>query len=176
MPVSVDDGILMALRNAGSTDAQIADAKLILGPLCHMSGANCLLGETGEPLDSETSMKWLRTNKPHLLPVNTADSDAAFVGVGNKTIAARLIKGMGREAADRLAQTYGKKHALDNTPGIAPQRKDNRTPDERKNNPWSREGWNVTRQGSIVKSLGIEKANALAKAAGSHVGAVRPAA
>jgi hypothetical protein len=101
MPVSVDDGILMALREAGSSDAQIADAKLVLGSLCRMEGTNCVLVETGAPLESDKSMEWLRADKPHLLPVNNADADK------NVTAAAKLIRSIGREAADKLAQQYG---------------------------------------------------------------------
>lgn len=148
MPVSVDDGILMTLREAGSSDAQIADAKLILGPLCHMDGGNCVLAATNAPLQSAESLAWLKANKPHLLPTDTADSDAAFIGTGNKTAAAKLIQKIGREAADRIAQTYGKAHALDNKPGISPQRGEqqrNSKTDDRKGNPWSAAGWSLTR-------------------------------
>lgn len=43
------------------------------------------------------------------------------------------------------------------------------------NNPWSAEHWNLTEQGQVVKTHGIERANKMAAAAGSKVGAVRPA-
>ena len=43
-------------------------------------------------------------------------------------------------------------------------------------NPWSKEHWNLTRQGEIIRSEGIEKANQYAKAAGVEVGATAPAA
>lgn len=42
-------------------------------------------------------------------------------------------------------------------------------------NPWSAANWNVTAQGKIVKALGTEKAAAIARAAGSHIGATKPA-
>lgn len=42
------------------------------------------------------------------------------------------------------------------------------------NNPWSSENWNLTKQGEIVKQHGIDKAKALAAAAGTTVGGVRP--
>jgi hypothetical protein len=44
------------------------------------------------------------------------------------------------------------------------------------NNPWSKDAWSVTKQGEVVKALGIEKATAIAKAAGSFVGATKPKA
>ncbi len=43
-------------------------------------------------------------------------------------------------------------------------------------NPWRASNWNLTRQGAIVRSLGVEKANEIARAAGSFVGATKPAA
>ncbi len=43
-----------------------------------------------------------------------------------------------------------------------------------KDNPWSKDGWNITRQGSIVRALGAEKAGQIAAAARSHIGATRP--
>lgn len=41
-------------------------------------------------------------------------------------------------------------------------------------NPWSEEHWSVTEQGNAVKTLGMEKARALAESAGSRVGATSP--
>jgi len=41
-------------------------------------------------------------------------------------------------------------------------------------NPWTKEHWNLTKQGQVVTSQGLEKANAMAAAAGSKLGATRP--
>jgi hypothetical protein len=41
-------------------------------------------------------------------------------------------------------------------------------------NPWSKEHWNLTKQGQIVKQHGPEKAEQMMKSAGSHVGATKP--
>ena len=41
-------------------------------------------------------------------------------------------------------------------------------------NPWTHENWNMTAQGEIIKTRGREKADQLAKAAGTSVGGVRP--
>lgn len=41
-------------------------------------------------------------------------------------------------------------------------------------NPWSRAGWNVSKQGQLVTTLGIEKASAIAVAAGCVVGSTKP--
>jgi hypothetical protein len=42
-------------------------------------------------------------------------------------------------------------------------------------NPWAAGSWNVTEQGRLVKALGEAKAAGIARAAGSFIGAVRPA-
>lgn len=41
-------------------------------------------------------------------------------------------------------------------------------------NPWSPAHWNVTTQGQFIRTHGTEKAERLAKAAGSRIGATRP--
>jgi hypothetical protein len=43
-----------------------------------------------------------------------------------------------------------------------------------KDNPWSEEGWNLTKQGQMVRELGEEKAAQLAGRVGSKLGAIRP--
>jgi hypothetical protein len=47
-----------------------------------------------------------------------------------------------------------------------------RRPD--KSNPWSAEGWNVTEQGRIAKTLGTDKAISMAKSAGCKLGDTKP--
>lgn len=42
------------------------------------------------------------------------------------------------------------------------------------NNPWSRENWNLTEQGRIMRDQGADKAQQYAKAAGSALHATRP--
>lgn len=43
-------------------------------------------------------------------------------------------------------------------------------------NPWSREHWNMTNQGKVVTEHGIEKAETMAKSAGTKIGGQMPAA
>ncbi len=42
-------------------------------------------------------------------------------------------------------------------------------------NPWAAASWNLTEQGRLVKALGEVKAAGIAKAAGSFIGATKPA-
>lgn len=44
------------------------------------------------------------------------------------------------------------------------------------NNPWAREHWNMTEQGKVVRDQGLDKAETMAKSAGSKVGGQMPAA
>lgn len=41
-------------------------------------------------------------------------------------------------------------------------------------NPFSAAGWNITKQGQLVKALGVEKATEIAAAAGCKLGSTRP--
>jgi len=43
-------------------------------------------------------------------------------------------------------------------------------------NPWSHDGWNLTKQGAYVREHGREKADRMAKLAGTKVGGLKPAA
>ncbi len=41
-------------------------------------------------------------------------------------------------------------------------------------NPWSKEGWNLTQQGQVVRERGVAKASEIAAQAGSTLGATKP--
>lgn len=43
-------------------------------------------------------------------------------------------------------------------------------------NPWSKEGWNITKQGEVIRTQGEPKAAQIAAQAGSKIGATKPAA
>jgi hypothetical protein len=45
----------------------------------------------------------------------------------------------------------------------------------RADNPWTKEGWNMTKQGQTVKTLGEAKAKAMAESVGSYIGATSAA-
>lgn len=46
----------------------------------------------------------------------------------------------------------------------------------RANNPWSKAGWNITKQGALVRELGEVKAGEIAAQVGCKIGATKPAA
>jgi len=42
------------------------------------------------------------------------------------------------------------------------------------NNPWSKAGWNITKQGQFMTANGADKAKQLAESVGSFIGATKP--
>jgi hypothetical protein len=130
---------------------------------------------------------WLAA-RPHLAPATFTDDDEAAFGA-HPSLAARgeYLRKYGREAYTEALHRWGGSQ-FDLRAGSRPaDMLDGRTPTDdkaklantpgwRKNNPWSREAWNITEQGRLVKSIGAAKAAELARAVGSFIGATRPAA
>lgn len=107
---------------------------------------------------------------------------AAFAGNGGKgspDARGKLVLAIGEDAAHDAARTYGLKSLHDYiSKGAAPVADDgkgDKSVKPKADNPWSAAGWNVTRQGALIKSIGPEKAAGIAKAAGSFIGATKPA-
>ncbi len=84
----------------------------------------------------------------------------------------------GLSAKDLLADLKPKRPHWwkDSQGGGAPGSNPRGGPGAGADNPWSREGWNMTKQGQYIREHGAEKAEAAAKAAGSKIGALRPTA
>jgi hypothetical protein len=59
-------------------------------------------------------------------------------------------------------------------PKVSNEKVPDKKPHDHSNNPFHKSQWNVTKQGALIKTLGLDKANAIAKSVGSHVGATRP--
>lgn len=135
-------------------------------------------------LGADNLDEWIekqRTARPYLYPTKgEADLEsAAFGEFGKPNLTARsnLVKQIGEEAADARAKAWGLTGLHDyrtraKRPGDAGNgdQKDKRPA---KDNPWSAEGWNITKQGSVMRAdpaLGER----LARAAGSFIGATRP--
>jgi hypothetical protein len=124
---------------------------------------------------------WLakqQTKRPHLFEQPTAHQSLealAFAGSGNVTARGKLVKEIGEKDADKAARSWGLSGLHDFTRQGAPvsgEQKAARKAD--RENPWSEAGWNLTRQGALVKAMGIEKAASMARAAHSYIGATRP--
>jgi hypothetical protein len=133
--------------------------------------------ERGEFIEA-TLGKWLteqKAKRPHLwIMAGQIDLEQSAFGDGNMTARSRLTKELGEATATERAKEWGLKGIADfKTRGSRPggeQQKEKPKGD----NPWSAENWNVTRQGSVAKA-DFALAQRLAKAAGSYIGATKPA-
>jgi hypothetical protein len=182
------DRVHKFFKSIGSTDEQAATAAAAHADKFVWNGAT--LEFQGKPVaDPDNGVReWFTANKlDFLLPPKSADKldvDPALLAsarAGNMTAKSRLFVQVGRDRAKLDAVLADKSNTgADEAARDAQGRFVGATPQEKeaaKNNPWSAEPgkWNATRQGQIVRSLGIEAAQRIAKAAGSYVGAVRPA-
>ena len=179
MSIDIPTGIDEFLKAQGSTDAQRADAIAVLTSQCTMVGDVVTLKATGEAIESKASREWFQTNKPHLLPpiYERSLADRAFID-GNLGARAALVKQIGKPEADRIAQRYGLRSAHDTRRGNAPAepegKKKNGDSADHSKNPWHATAWNISKQGSVLRALGTEKAAALARSVGCTIGATRP--
>jgi hypothetical protein len=130
-------------------------------------------GEHGDFI-LQTFDKWLteqKSSRPHWWPQDgQTDLEAQAFG-GNFTARNRLVKQIGMAAADARAREYGLDgiHDYKTTPLAQP----GAAPKNKSTNPWSVEGWNISKQGQVYKS-DPALAERLAKAAHSQIGATRP--
>ena len=178
MAIDIETGLDEFFKAQGSSEAQRQDAIDVLKGQCSMIGNIVALSATAESLDSEKSKLWIAQHKPHLLPPKFERSlaDRAFAD-GSLAARGELLKQVGPQEMDKIAKSYGLKSAHDTKRGTAAagsgEKKGSNAADH-KNNPWHRSNFNVTEQGAILRALGPEKAAALARAVGSHIGATRP--
>lgn len=183
MVLDVNSGLDEFFKAQGSTEAQRTDAIAVLKDKCGLVGGIVVLLATGEAIDADKSRKWIADNKPHLLPpvFESSLADRAFIGAGNKSAAAELVKQVGMKEATKIAEGYGKRTPWDTKPGKAPARADDDSTKkksgnghDRASNPFSKEGWSISKQGSLLRAVGVEKCAAIAASVGSRIGATRP--
>ena len=92
---------------------------------------------------------------------------------GNVSAHGKLLRTLGKERYAQWCKEHAAKPGKVADEAAAAAAAD--AADKTKDNPWLPDKWSVTRQGQIVRSLGIEAAQRIAKAANSHVGATKPA-
>lgn len=178
MAIDIATGLDDFLKAQGSTDAQRSDAIAVLTKQCEMVGDVVMLKATAEALDSEASLAWLQTNKPHLLPpiYERPLADRAFVD-GNLSARGALVKQVGMTEANKIAESYGLRSAIDPRRGKAPAepegKKKNGNADHSKN-PFHASAWNISKQGALLRAVGVEKCAGIAASVGSRIGATRP--
>jgi hypothetical protein len=129
-----------------------------------------------------TAKAWLdkqRESRPHWFGPQTDEhaelEHRAFV-LGNVTARGQLVKANPALALAR-AKEYGLRDLNDYSRGTVPSNTptgEKKPTNKGKDNPWSAENWSITKQGQLVKVMGLDGAARMAKAAGSFVGATRP--
>jgi len=180
------DRVHKYFKSIGSTDEQAATAAAAHADKFVWNGAT--LEFQGKCVaDPDNGVReWFTANKlDFLLPPKSENADKpkvdpqllASARAGNITAKGRLVRQLGSLAAADAVLADKANTGTDDTPRDEKGRFVGATPQEKEaaaNNPWG-SNWNVTRQGQIVRSLGIEAAQRIANAAGSYVGATKPA-
>ncbi len=130
-------------------------------------------------LPAKAWIETLRETKSYLFGPQTDEhaelEHAAFVE-GNLTARGKLVKANPALALAR-AKEYGLRDLSDFSRGTVPSNTptgEKKPTNKGKDNPWSAENWNITKQGALIKVMGLDGAARMAKAAGSHIGATRP--
>jgi hypothetical protein len=179
------DRVHKFFKSIGSTDEQAATAAAAHADKFVWNGAT--LEFQGKPVaDPDNGVReWFTSNRlDFLLPPKSANDKPdvdpqllASARAGNITAKGRLVRQLGSLAAANAVIADKANTGADDTARDEKGRFVGATPQEKEaaaNNPWG-SNWNATRQGQIVRQLGVEAAQRIAKAANSHVGAVRPA-
>jgi hypothetical protein len=126
------------------------------------------LTNMGEYLDAQ------KEKRPHWFATIAADDlEQRAFGQNNQTARAQLYKQLGPVEYSEREKAWG---AENFKAGKAPTGANDSTKAKPgKDNPWLGSNWNTTKQGQIVRALGLAAAQRIAKAAGSYVGATKPA-
>jgi hypothetical protein len=167
----------------GTTDEMAIAASSTLADRFEWTGS--VLNLDGKAATAEAVREHFGTNYGFLFPPKSENADVpkvdpqllASARAGNITAKGRIVRQLGSLAAADAVLADKSNTGADDTARDEKGRFVGATPQEKEaaaNNPWG-PNWNATRQGQIVRSLGIEAAQRIAKAAGSYVGAVRPA-
>jgi hypothetical protein len=152
-------------------------------------------GELRHIETGETIVEWLanlRKTRPHWFPdyvdPETTEADETNALIDEATLRptpaslSALFRKLGEKKALEILKASGVVIKPDKHGKIAPGKKvtvgDAGKPEvkseDRRSNPFSKEGWNITKQGSLIRSLGATKAAQIAASVGAKIGQVRP--
>jgi hypothetical protein len=142
-------------------------------------GSSALTDEHGNTIDD--FVKTLRTTNPWWFPSTEPDLQQRAFLEGNMTARSEIIKNEGMEKYKMLAEQWSadpiNPKIIGKQPGaeraLGPDAAEKRARDH-KSNPWSKQGWSLTKQGECIKVMGLDGAARLAKAVGCVVGSTKP--
>jgi hypothetical protein len=112
----------------------------------------------------------MKETRPHYF-ITTPEENPWSADNFSITAQGRYYREHGREAAERAAAAAGSSLGATKPPAA----KANGDAMKGANNPWSRQNFDIPRQVAIIKALGTKKAQEIARAAGSYIGARAPA-
>jgi hypothetical protein len=166
-----------AARRGDIIPSACDDAFIILRDKIEVDRTNNKLMLLGDSLDE--GVKKAIASRPHWQPqtdnsaVQAAESLRDEVLSGSVTAHGRMLR-QDPAGYQKLVQETGARPGKSAATPPA-NAKDRKAAEDRRSNPFSAEGWNVTKQAGLVKSLGLAKANEIAAAVGARVGQTRPA-
>jgi hypothetical protein len=127
--------------------------------------------------------EWRGTPGHHFFSGTAADLDAEAVAAfgEQRTLKAQgeFLREHGEAKAAEIAAQFGT--ALGGKPGKTPDAFKPKKPNDPNaglpkgtTNPFSKDGWSLAKQGSLLKAVGIEKTAQIAAAVGAKIGDTRP--
>ncbi len=164
------------------TDAQAADfAELHLDQFGLVKGMVIHLA-TNLPIDRPEVRDALANEFPHLVPqpIKAPLADAAFLE-NNLKARGEMVRTLGTVATLEIARKYGHADLGSRAKGKRPANVDAPEKEapklgaagEHANNPFSRQGWNISKQGALLRAVGAEKCAAIAASVNSRIGATK---
>jgi hypothetical protein len=173
----------LAVKEWASTEAQASDfSKLHRAEFKKGADGKVIHIELGLPADHPDVAALIAAQYPHLVPAafEVPLADRAFLE-NNLGARGALVKQIGPAAALELAKRYGLDSLGSTKKGVRPE---NLPPEkeppnvgaagDHKNNPFSKQGWNISAQGSLLRAVGPVKCAQIAASVGCTIGATRP--
>jgi hypothetical protein len=175
----------LAVDEWGSTEAQAYDLAALHHPEFRKdAGGQITHIDTSLPAGHPDVAALIAKQYPHLVPAvfEVPLADKAFL---ENNFGARgvLVRTMGEAGALALAKRYGHDSLHSREKGKRPEGVEAPTDDtapkigaagDHKNNPFSKAGWSITKQGTLLRAVGREKCAQIAASVGSKIGATRP--
>lgn len=166
-----------------ATDAGVIDGAVDDFLKAHITEFDDGTGQIIHKATGLTAKAWLdmqREKKSYLFGTeNDAQAELERKAFGEANVTARgvLVRGNPGLALAR-AKAWGLRDLNDYRKGTPPATGDDTAGKNKSkpagNNPWRADQWNISKQGQLVKVMGLDGAARMAKAAGSYVGATRP--
>jgi hypothetical protein len=176
------------VRKAGPVLETFVQERIKLdGPMFRQIGPDLRHILTGKTIEEELSPAELRKTKPHGFADWAPDTEEqvshdiienACLRPSPKNLGA-LYKLVGEVRYHEILKQWGTDPARmlpGERPGYAEHKaakSGEKAPRDHSNNPFHKSQWNISKQGALVKTLGLERANQIARSVGSHVGATK---